>query len=204
MKQELKNKIWKDESGQDVPVVYISQTDRLKERHAFTILKQAKQLNAKLVDYKKEVAKLCLEVYTQAMKDFKVKEDGKGNYIWFNFNRSIKVEVSINERIDFDDLTIKACKAKLDEFLDINIDSKQGFVKELITDAFSTSRGKLDSKKVMGLLKYRTKITDELFQESLNLLEQSICRPDSKTYFRVFERNEDGSYSSIDLNFSNL
>ena len=78
------------------------------------------------------------------------------------------------------------------------------FVKDLVTDAFSTSKGKLDAKKVMSLLKYRNKIKDYQFQEALNLIETSIRKPDSKTYFRVWERREDGSYGIVDLNFSSL
>jgi tRNA nucleotidyltransferase/poly(A) polymerase len=148
--------------------------------------------------------KLCNEVYVKMMEEFKTKTDSKGNFTWFNFDRSVKVEVSIADRIDFDDLTITACKDKLDEFLDQNLDSKQEFVKQLVTDAFSTSRGKLDAKKVMSLLKYRTKIKSDLFQEALNLLESAIRRPDSRTYFRIWERDKSGEYKLIDLNFSSI
>ena len=56
----------------------------------------------------------------------------------------------------------------------------------------------------MSLLKYRSKITAPLFQEALTLLEGSIRTPDSKTYFRIWERKEDGGYVLIDLNFSSI
>jgi len=204
MLYKVKDKVWADETGNTVPVEYISPGNRLKERHAATLIKQAKQTNKRLVNFKKQVDKLCREVYAIMMEEYKVKENGKGNYTWYSFDRSIKVEVSISERIDFDDMAINACKQKLDEFLSENLNAKMEFVKELVTDAFSTSRGKLDAKKVMSLLKYRTKIKAQLFQDALNLLEDSIRRPSSKTYFRISERNDDGSYSQIDLNFSNL
>lgn len=204
MIQKVKDKQWKDETGRDIPIEYISPVNRLKERNAGALVKQAKQINKQLVDFKKSTVKLCAEVYAKMMDEFKTKADAKGNFTWFNFDRSIKIEVSISDRIDFDDLTITACKSKLDEFLSDTLDSKQEFVKDLVTDAFSTSRGKLDAKKVMGLLKYRSKIKAELFQEALNLLESSIRRPESKTYFRIWERAADGSYALIDLNFSSI
>jgi hypothetical protein len=204
MIQKVKDKQWIDESGSLVPLEYVSPGYRLKERHAAKLIKEAKRINEMLASFKKDTAKLCNEVYEKMMEEFKVKAESKGNFTWYNFDRSIRIEVSINDRIDFDDLAIAACKQTLDEFLSENLDSKQEFVKDLVTDAFSTSRGKLDAKKVMNLLKYRTKIKASLFQEALNLLESSIRKPESKTYFRISERNDDGSYTYIDLNFSSL
>ena len=204
MKQELKDKYWYNEAGEKIPTEYIFSTDRLKERRAYTLLTKAKSAQAKLIELKTEFQRICDEVYAKAMADYKASGETKGNYTWFNFDRSTKVEVSVNERVEFDDLTIKACKEKLDEFLSANIESKMAFVKELVADAFSTTRGKLDVKKVTSLLRYKDRVKDPLFQESLALIEQSIRRPSSKTYYRVSERQPDGSYKVIDLNFSSI
>lgn len=204
MLQQVKDGLWKDETGRDIPIDYISKTVRLKERGAWKIYKEAVRINHDLSFFKSEVNKLCDEVYEAIMKEMNVNTDSKGNFTWFNFDRSIKIEVAISERIEFDDLTIKACKEKLNEFLDKNLDSKSEFVKDLVTDAFSTSRGKLDTKKVMSLIKYRTKITHPLFQDAINLISEAIRRPDSKKYFRVFYRIQNGSYELLDLNFSSI
>jgi hypothetical protein len=204
MKQEVKEGFWVNEAGDKVPVGYINKSDKLKERHAHTLLVRAKLLNEKLSEFKELSKRLNDEVFTAAMADFKASAATKGNYTWFNFDRSVKIEVSVNERIEFDDLTIKACKEKLDEFLNANVESKHDFVKQLVTDAFATTRGKLDAKKVMSLLRYEDKIHDALFQESLSLLKQSIRRPDSRMYYRISERQADGSYQVIDLNFSSI
>jgi hypothetical protein len=204
MKQEIKNGTWIDEAGQEVPVQYLNVSDKVKEHHAHILLTKSVSLHKKLSDFKAEFRRLCDEVYEAAMKDYKANTESKGNYTWFNFDRSVKIEVSVNERIDFDDLVIKACKEKLDEFLNANVSSKHEMIKQMVTDAFSTTRGKLDAKKVMNLLRYKDKVNDALFLESMNLLEQSIRRPDSKTYYRISERQNDGTYKVIDLNFSSL
>lgn len=204
MIQQVKDKIWKDESGRNIPVDYVSPSSRLKERSASRILNQSVRINKELDAFKKEVSKICNDIFKTTMKELNAKADHKGNFTWFNFDRSVKIEVSISDRITFDDLTIQACKDKLDEFLDKNIDSKVEFLKDLITDTFSTTRGNLDAKKVMSLLKYQSKIKDPLFLEALGLLSDAIRRPDSKTYFRVWKRAEAGSYALIDLNFSSI
>src|SRR5690606_379589 len=127
-----------------------------------------------------------------------------GNFTWHNFDRSLKIEVSINERIQFDDLTITACKDKLNQLIDANNEGKVESIKDMVNDAFSTSRGKLDAKKVMSLLKYKSRIKAPVFQEAMVLLEESIRRPDSKVYFRIWKKNQDGKYENIDLNFSSI
>jgi hypothetical protein len=204
MIQKVKDKEWTDETGRVVPLDYISPGNRLKERSAGTLHRKAKAINKQLVDFKAEVQEICDKVYKKMIEEFKAKPDGKGNFTWFNFDRSIRVDVSVNPRIEFDDLTIQACKQKLDEFLNENLDSKQEFVKEMVKDAFSTSRGKLDSKKVMNLLKYRNRVKAPLFQEALDLMEESVRNPSSKVYFRIWERDASGEYKLIDLNFSSI
>jgi hypothetical protein len=204
MIQKVKDKKWMDEAGLEVPVGYIATGVRMKERAASTLLKEAKSVNLKLKAFKELMNKLCDGIYAKAMDDYKVKSSNKGNFTWFNFDRSIKIEVSISDRIDFDDLAIKASKEKLDAFLSENLDSKTEFVKDLVIDAFSTTKGKIDAKKVMSLMKYRTKIKHPLFQQALDILTQGIQKPESKTYFRIWERDTAGKYNLIDLNFSSI
>lgn len=205
MNQKTKAEAWTDETGRQVPMIYLTPAIKLRERNAAKILAGAIRINKELAAYKEYVNKLCNEVYEKVLEELKASgKNPNKSYTWYNFDRSVKIEVSMSERIDFDDITILACKQKLDAFLDENIDSKMEFVKELVTDAFSTSRGKIDSKKVMSLMKYRTKIKHPLFLEAMDLLTESIRRPDSKTYFRVWNRNEKGEYQSIDLNFSSI
>jgi hypothetical protein len=57
---------------------------------------------------------------------------------------------------------------------------------------------------VTGLLKYAVRINHPLFQEACTLIQKAIVRPDSKTYYRVFVKDEEGKYKNIELNFSNI
>lgn len=204
MHQTSKETVWLDESGMQIPYNRLTKLEKSKEVTSNRLLNKAISINNSLKLFKEEVKEQCEKIYRMAMDEMNSKGSGKGNFTWFNFDRSVKVEVSISERIEFDDLQIEACKEKLNEFLDDNIDGKVDFVKQLVNDAFSTSRGKLDTKKVMSLLKYRSKIKAKMFQDALDLLELSIRHPESKTYFRIWLRTEDGSYQNVDLNFSSI
>jgi len=203
--QRQSESYWTDEKGHKVEMKRITKYEKLKEISAAKIVKQALKAEEKLVQTKTAVIELCEKVYDKYMEENN--NDGKerkGNFTWFNFDKSMKIEVSVNEPIKFDDLAIIACKDKLDEFLDNNISNENEIIKEMITDAFETSRGKLDTKKVMSLLSYKHRVKDSVFQEAMHLLEKGITRPKSKRYFRVSVINEEGGYDNIELNFSSI
>lgn len=198
------DQFWLDETGTKIPYNRINKSERYNEIASAGIAKAAMALNADLIAFKEKVKNSCQKAYDLYMSEKGSDKKSKGNFNWFNFDRSIKIEVSINDRIEFDDLGIIACKDKLDEFLGGNVESKDDAVKALIMDAFNNTKGKLDAKKVMNLLRYRSKIKHQLFQDALNLLEGAIRKPDSKTYFRVWVKDEAGQYKNIDLNLSSI
>lgn len=204
MTQKSSAKMWTDESGLSIPYSRTTKTERLFERSTARILKDAKAANDRLAKLKELTAKLTTEAYIAFMTDKDVKA-GKGNFTMYNFDRSIKVEVNVNEPIVFDDLGVTAAKAKFDEFLAAHITATNTYVKEMVSSAFETTRSnKLDTKKIMDLIRYKSKINIPAFAEAVALLEQSIRRPSTKTYFKVSERQPDGSYKHIELNFASL
>ncbi len=200
-----KDSEWTDESGTSIPYNRITKAERLKERSSNRILKAALVVNNKLKDFKNLVRELSEEAYEAFMEEKSTNRISKGNFTWYNFDRSIKIEVSVNEPIQFDDLTIAAAKDKFDQFLDENVQSKNEFVKEMINSAFETQRtGKLDVKQVMNLTRYQSKINDPLFTEAVSLIGEAIRRPKSKTYFRVWLKDQAGEYQNVELNLSSI
>jgi len=199
------DKTWIDEAEVSVPYNRINKVERLMERSSAKILREALAVNKKLVAFRDTISDLSMEAYEAFMEAKNSKKQTKGNFTWYNFNRSIKIEVSISEAIQFDDLTIAAAKEKFDVFLDENVTSKNDFVKPMIIDAFETQRNsKLDTKRVLGLMRYEAKIKNPLFSEAVKLIQESIRRPKSKTYYRVWVKDEEGQYKNIDLNLSSL
>lgn len=194
---------WVDESGVSIPVSRVTKTEKKVERYSAAILKKAIKLNADLKAFKQDVTIRCAEIADAILADLKSGATRKGNFTFYSFNRHIKIVVDVQERIDFDDLTIEAAKDKLEEFLDEKIESEP-MVKELVLTAFNKSRGKLDVKKVLSLLKYREKVNDSRFSEALDLIEKAIRRPQSKSYFRIWQKDATGEYELVDLNFSSV
>lgn len=203
--QKSSDSEWIDESGTKIPYNRTTKAERLMERSSARILKDAISVNKKLTAFKDKVRDLSEEAFDAFMEEKTNSKPTKGNFTWYNFNRSIKIEVNVNEPIQFDDLTIAAAKDKFDQFLDQNVESKNAFVKEMITDAFETQRsGKMDVKQVMGLGRYQSKINDPLFTEAVTLINEAVRRPKSKTYFRVWTRDSAGEYHNVELNLSSI
>lgn len=199
-------KKWIDETGIEIPLSRITNDERAREAAADKLLKLADKESKALAALKSIFREICTKVYQAALEANKMDTDKKrkGNFTWFNFDRSIKVETSINEQIAFDEMLIGMVKEKLMEILDASVTSNDSFIKALVMEAFQTSGGKLDARKVMGLIKYRSKIKDPRYAEAMDMLEKSINRPSSKTYFRIWKKDTEGEYQSIDLNFSSI
>lgn len=202
--QAAKDKVWQDEQGTSIPYSRTTPIERMKEKYAYEIANAACKLNHQLTGYKARIQSICDELFDTVMSESEKKKATKGNFTWYNFNGSIKIEVSINENIDFDGMLIEKAKQKLLELVSEGINEKKEFLKELVLSAFQTSKGKLDTKKIFGLKKHASRISDKRFQEAMILIDQSIRRPSSTKYFRVWLRNEAGKYENVDLNFSSI
>lgn len=201
IKNQLREKKWIDETGQEIPANRILPIEKMKEKTSYNLAKEALSINAKLIAFKESITADCQKIYDEVMKDG---QKGKGNFTFFNFDGSIKVEVQVNELITFDSMQIELAKQKLMELVGESITSDKVFIKELVLSAFQTSKGQLDTKKVLGLKKHAKRITDERYHEAMDLIDSAIRRPESKTYFRIWVRNTSGQFENVDLNFSSI
>lgn len=195
---------WTDETGIPVPFNRLSKSEKLKEQIAGNLLKNALKINTSLISFKSDIDNSILQIRDSLMDEKKLHKESKGNFTWYNFDRSVKVEVNVNETIQFDEGLIAAAREHLDSFISKNVQGTDEVVRVLINSAFHNTKGGLDSKKVLSLMKYRTKIKAVEFQKALNLIEQSISRPSSKKYFRIWAKDADGKYHNVDLNFSSI
>lgn len=207
LQHTAKDQFWKDESGVSVPYNRTTALERKKERLANKLVKSATKLNDILLAFKQEIIQANEDVLETIRQENDVKLDGKGNFTWYNFNRTIKIEVNVNEAIKFDEIKIEAAKEKLINLIRENI-SGDDFIISIVEDAFQTSRGKLDARKILGLQKHTSRIKSkdikEKWENAMELINQSITRPKSKSYQKVWVKDDEGAYKAIELNFSAL
>lgn len=201
--QKSSNADWKDESGKEIPFARTTAYERLSERTTASIAKKAMKLHADLVAFKTAIRNEAAALYEAFCKENNGKiGQGKGNATFYNFDRSIKIEVAVGEPITFDENTIMLAKQKLDELLNDGLDGAKDWVKELVMDAFQTSRGKMDPSKILGLRRHKKRINDIRYDEVMDLIDKGIRRPKTKEYHRVWVKGDNGKYYDIQLNFS--
>jgi hypothetical protein len=204
MHQKSNQEFWTDENGNKIPYARTIKTERLMETKGAKLLRDAKSIHQKLSDYKALFIEVCDTIYSEFLAEKEVSTDRKGNFTWYNFDRSLKFEKKLHESISFDDLLITSAREKFNMYFSENITSKDDFAKEIVMKAFETSNGKLDPKRIFDLLRYKSKVKDALYQSAIKDTEDAIRRSISKTYLRISERQKDGEYKAIDLNFSSI
>lgn len=201
-------KVWIDETGMEIPANRITRSEKLREARLESLAKKARKMNEQLAAFKDEFANAVDEIFAAVMEENGIDvTERKGNFLTKNFDGSIKAEVDVNERIEFDNTLIAVAKEHFDEFLNNGTGGIDEMIRELIMDAFNNSRGRLDAKKITSLLKYRSRIDPKKypsFHKAVDAIEKSISRPSSKRYFRLSERDAEGKYNAIDLNFSSI
>lgn len=202
-----KDKIWIDEAGDQIPYNRTTAIERKKEKHAFSLLKKGKAVYQVLADLKAAIREASDEVLNAEREASNVKLSEKGNYTWYNFDKSIKIQVDVSEPIRFDEIKIAAAKEKLMELIRTNISGDE-FIISIAEDAFQTSSGKLDPKKILGLRKHSARIRNEKikqkFDDTMKLIDSSITRPKSKSYYKIWVKDSEGKYQGVELNFSNI
>ena len=207
LQHTTKDKIWIDESGTQIPYNRTTPIERKKEKHAFNLLKKGQNVTKILAELKAAVKEASDEVLNAEREASNVKLSEKGNYTWYNFDKSIKIQVDVNEPIKFDEIKIVSAKEKLMNLIRTNINGDE-FIISIAEDAFQTSSGKLDPKKILGLRKHSARIKNQAIKlewdDTMKLIDASITRPKSKSYYKIWVKNEEGEYEGVELNFSNI
>jgi len=198
--------MWLDETAMAIPYNRVKHYERLNERKLAQLAKVAIDLNGKLDAFKQHLKATAQELYTAFLvgNDGKAPGKGKGGITLFNFDRSIKIEVDVNDNIVLDEAFINLAKAEFDDLLNDAIGDAKEWFKPIVMDAFETSGGRMDYKKVMNLKRYKDRITDPRFHKAMDFIDKAIRKPSSTEYYRVWIRDDAGKYIDVQLNFSKI
>lgn len=203
-KQTSKEKSWTDESGSAIPYDRTTKFERAAEVSTYSMATRALRLHEGLTEFKDFVRSEAERLYQLFVTENGQIGKGKGSATFFNFDRSIKVVVKSSEQITFDENTIELAKNEMDELMAEGLEGAKDFIKPILMDAFSTSNGKLDTKKVLGMKKWRSRVNHPKFDKMCDYIDKAIRRPSSRDYYQVWVRDENGEYQDIQLNFASI
>jgi hypothetical protein len=196
MAKEKTKKEWRTFDGQVVPEVAISPFDKKKEPKFEVMLKKV-QAAIKARDeadkYLREVGDaLIKELYKNRGYDkAEVTED---SYTLYNYDKSIRLSAQKNSVMQITS-DINIASKLFDEYLDKVLTTENNDIRKLVKSAFSTRNGEIDPKRLIGLM--NLKIEHPKWQEAVKVLHESISTNNTKRYFKLAVRTEEGDYKNL-------
>ena len=189
--------------GENVPADYVSPYDKKKEQVAARLIKNAEKLSKKLIEFKQKSMSEADALIDQMYRDHFMERnpDSKGNITVFNFDKSLKFEIKVQDIIEFDD-RIQLAQQSINEFLKEKTEGADQDLSTLVNSAFTTTKGRLDKNRVLGL--FQLKIKHPLWDKAMELIKESITTNNTRRYISFYRRIGDNQYKLINLNFSSL
>lgn len=205
MATSAKTQTLKDHNGYDIPVGSIKSLDLMKHKVANKLAASFKKEQKQLLALKELAFKEADKVYSEQLRtyEFDGKETAamKGNFTFFSYDKSLKIEVQIGQKLEFDD-KINIAKSMIDDYLNELVKGQNSDVVIIINNAFVTSSGKLDHRKILNL--FTLKIKNDKWLKAMEILKDSITSNTTKRYIKVWQRDTQGEYQIINVQFSAL
>jgi len=189
--------------GHLVPIESIKEIDLARDEFVKEVVTKAQALAATVAEFKQRIA-----ADMQAFLDLSAEKYGvtlggaKGNINLVSFDGRYKVLRDVSERLDFDE-RLQTAKALIDECLREWTRDSGAEVRTLIEDAFQVDKkGRINTKRILGLRKLEIK--HPTWIKAMEAISDAVTVTGSCTYYRVYERNEQGEYRQVNLDFSGV
>ncbi|WP_282265978.1 DUF3164 family protein [Stenotrophomonas sp. PS02298] len=124
----------------------------------------------------------------------------KGNITLMSFDGKLKVVLQVQETIRFDE-RLQTAKKLIDECLTEWKENARAELCIIANDAFKVDRaGNIRTGQVLGLRRHAIK--DERWLRAMQAIAEAVQVVGSKSYVRAYERNADGDFQAITLDFA--
>lgn len=195
-----RTKLWINPDGYEVPIRYIDKDDQNRDKLVTEVFSDVDKLVSDLTSFKSKLAKM-VDDYLDSLAH-KHNEKWKGNAVIMDFAEKYRIDVSISDKISFDN-KLQIAKSKIDSYLKGLVKKSGKEIGVLVLKAFRVDKkGNVDVKQILSLRTYG--IEHPEWKEAMDLISEAIRIDSTKRYFNFKEKQEDGSWKSITLNFSAL
>lgn len=192
-----------DTRGRLVPDTQIREIDLLRDALVRELIAAALPLRASLRDYR---AKAFADI--QAFVALSAEQYGahiggdKGNVTLLTYDGSYKIQRAIAESISFDE-RLQAAKELIDECLKEWTVGARPEIALLVQDAFrSDAAGNIRTGSVLGLA--RLDIAEPRWLRAMQAISEAVQVVSSKSYVRLYERDNNGRYQPISLDVAGV
>lgn len=187
--------------GYLVPVERVKEVDLMRDQFVADVIARARAISEVVADFKAHLAADLQAFLELSAEKYQAKlGSGRGNVTLTSFDGRYQILRAVSDQITFDE-RLQSAKALIDDCLHIWTKDSGSEIQALIEHAFQTDRqGKINTKRILGLR--QLKIDDETWLRAMEAIADAVTITGSRTYFRIYERDERGKYVQIPLDFS--
>ncbi|HEY8136229.1 MAG TPA: DUF3164 family protein [Methylocystis sp.] len=193
----------RDARGAYVPEEAIKPVDLLIDDTVRNIMRFARDLSAQIARFRGHTFDDIGSLQALVDEQYNATLGGKkGNLTLTTFDGLMKVQVQVQDQLDFGP-ELQAAKKLVDECLmDWSADARTE-IRALVTRAFQVDKeGKINRSEIFMLL--RVAIEDERWTRAMDAVRDSIRVIGSKTYVRFFDRDApDGQWRPVTIDLAN-
>lgn len=193
-----------DHKGHLVPVDQIKPIDLIRNDMVKKIVDDALATQKQLREFKLNAFSEIADFIEMSAERYDVQVGGKkGNVTFYSFDGKYKIQRAVNENMSFDE-GILAAKALIQECLDDWTQDANGNLKALVNRAFEVDKeGNLSTNRILGLRRVQIN-NDPRWQRAMDAISNSLQVIDSKSYIRIYERDDNGKYQPISLDIATV
>lgn len=192
-----------DARGRLVPESQIKPIDQARDTLVQELVGHARVVQGQLAAYKRQAFDDIEAFVALSAEQYGVLLGGrKGNVTLYSFDGRYKVIRAIAEHLVFDE-RLQAAKELIDACLREWTEGARPEVVAIVQDAFRTdTAGNVRAWQVLSLR--RLDITDARWQQAMTAISEAVQVVGSKSYIRLYERDDKGQYQPISLDMAGV
>lgn len=191
-----------DSRGRLVPVASIKPIDLERDSLVREIAAKAEELNKALAEFRERANQDIDAFVSLSSERYGVDVGGeKGNLTLSSFDGSIRILRATSETLSFDE-PLRAAKKLIDQCLDDWSAEGRTEIRTLIGDVFQVDKqGRINTKRILSLRRF--KFEDPRWKKAMEAIADSLGVATSRSYLRVYRRDEKGAYQQLCLDLAN-
>lgn len=192
-----------DAKGRLVPESQIKSIDKARDELVRELYAKAEAVHKVLAEFKLAAFADIAAFVQLSAEQYSVNLGGtKGNVTLLSFDGELRIQRAIADSITFDE-RLQAAKELIDECLREWTADARPEIALLVQDAFRVdSAGNIRTGNVLALR--RLAIQDERWKRAMEAIGDAVQVVGSKSYVRVYKRDDSGQYQALPLNLAEV
>ena len=192
-----------NEKGYHVPTDEIKPIDLLRDEQVKKMIRAAKQLQEVMQHKKQALFTDFRDFLDLSAAEYDTEYGGKkGNVSLPSFDGKYKVKIAIQDHIVFDE-RLQVAQNLIHECISEWGASSAKEIMTLVNDAFQVDKeGKVSTSRVLGLRRHN--FEHPKWERAMEAIADAMQVTSSTEYMRFYERDAEGKYHQIPLDFSKV